>query len=49
VLGVAGFVEGQQGQRWVMVAIIEHPQAQVGKPVLEQLTQWVASLPPHQP
>jgi D-alanyl-D-alanine carboxypeptidase/D-alanyl-D-alanine-endopeptidase (penicillin-binding protein 4) len=49
VLGVAGFVDGQQGQRWVMVAIIEHPQAQAGRPALDQLTTWVASLPLHQP
>jgi D-alanyl-D-alanine carboxypeptidase/D-alanyl-D-alanine-endopeptidase (penicillin-binding protein 4) len=49
VLGVAGFVDGQQGQRWVMVAIIEHPQAQGGRPALDQLTTWVASLPHHQP
>jgi D-alanyl-D-alanine carboxypeptidase/D-alanyl-D-alanine-endopeptidase (penicillin-binding protein 4) len=49
VLAVAGFVDGKQGQRWVMVAIIEHPQAQAGRPVLEQLTHWVASLPHYQP
>ena len=49
VVGVAGYIDGQQGQRWVLVAIIEHPQAPSGRAVLEQLTTWVASLPPYQP
>ncbi len=43
VLGVAGYVHGAGGQRWVLVAIIEHPQAQTGRPVLQALTDWVTS------
>lgn len=43
VLGVAGYVHGAAGQRWVLVAIIEHPQAQAGRPVLQALTDWVTS------
>ena len=43
VLGVAGYVHGATGQRWVLVALIEHPQAQAGRPVLQALTDWVTS------
>ena len=43
VLGVAGYVHGAAGQRWVLVALIEHPQAQAGRPVLQALTEWVTS------
>ena len=48
VLAVAGYVEGQAGQRWALVAIIEHPQAHTGRPVLEALTDW-AAMQHHQP
>jgi serine-type D-Ala-D-Ala carboxypeptidase/endopeptidase (penicillin-binding protein 4) len=40
VLGIAGYVDGAAGQRWVLVAIIEHPQAQSGRPVLQALADW---------
>ena len=42
VLGVAGFVEGSGGRRWVLVAIVEHPQAQAGRPVLQSVVDWAA-------
>ena len=48
VLAVAGYVDGEAGQRWVLVAIIEHPQAQTARPVLDALIDWTASLT-HQP
>jgi D-alanyl-D-alanine carboxypeptidase/D-alanyl-D-alanine-endopeptidase (penicillin-binding protein 4) len=41
VIGVAGYVDGQDGQRWVLVAIVNHPQASAGRPVLEALMDWV--------
>ncbi len=49
VLGVAGFVDGQQGQRWILVAIVEHSQAHAARAALDQLTTWVARLPAYQP
>ncbi|MDI9331715.1 MAG: D-alanyl-D-alanine carboxypeptidase/D-alanyl-D-alanine-endopeptidase [Alphaproteobacteria bacterium] len=48
VLAVAGYVDGPVGQRWVLVAIIEHPQAQSGRAVLDALVDWSAQLT-HQP
>ena len=49
VLGLAGYVDAEQGQRWVVVALLEHPQAQQGRAVLDALIDAVAQLPPHQP
>ncbi len=48
VLAVAGYVDGAAGQRWTLVAIIEHPQAQAGRAVLDALVDWTAKLN-HQP
>ncbi len=42
VLAVAGYVDAANGQRWVLVAIIEHPQAASGRGVLEALVDWTA-------
>ena len=41
VIGVAGYVHGQDGRRWVLVAIVNHPQASAGRPVLDALMDWV--------
>jgi D-alanyl-D-alanine carboxypeptidase/D-alanyl-D-alanine-endopeptidase (penicillin-binding protein 4) len=49
VLAVAGYVDAERGQRWVVVAIIEHPQAQNGRPVLDALIDAVAQSRTHQP
>ena len=49
VLGLAGYVDAEKGQRWVVVALLEHPQAQQGRAVLDALIDAVALLPPHQP
>jgi D-alanyl-D-alanine carboxypeptidase/D-alanyl-D-alanine-endopeptidase (penicillin-binding protein 4) len=40
--GVAGVVLGADGRRHVLVAIVQHPQAQTARPVLEALVQQVA-------
>lgn len=48
VLAVAGYVDGRDAKRWVLVAIIEHPQAQAGRGVLDALVDWTAGLD-HQP
>jgi hypothetical protein len=38
-------VQGQGGQQWVAVAIINHPNAPQGRPVLDAVLEWAASLP----
>mmetsp|Transcript_5225 Transcript_5225/g.19537 ORF Transcript_5225/g.19537 Transcript_5225/m.19537 type:complete len:173 (-) Transcript_5225:132-650(-) len=42
VVALAGIVDAPSGRRWVMVAIINHPQAQAARPVLEAVLRWVA-------
>jgi D-alanyl-D-alanine carboxypeptidase/D-alanyl-D-alanine-endopeptidase (penicillin-binding protein 4) len=41
VMGVAGYVDGQDGRRWVLVAIVNHPQATAARPVLDAVIDWV--------
>ena len=45
VVGVAGFVDGARGERWVVVAIINHAQAQAARGALEALVEWVGRQP----
>ncbi len=40
VAGVAGYVLGTSGQRYVLVAIVNHPNANAAKPALDALVQW---------
>jgi D-alanyl-D-alanine carboxypeptidase/D-alanyl-D-alanine-endopeptidase (penicillin-binding protein 4) len=42
VQGVAGYVDGQSGRRYVVVAIANHPNASAVHPVIEALLGWVA-------
>ena len=41
VAGVAGIVHGQNGRRWVLVAVLQHPLAGGGRAVLDAAQQWV--------
>jgi serine-type D-Ala-D-Ala carboxypeptidase/endopeptidase (penicillin-binding protein 4) len=41
VYALAGYVHNPQGQRYVLVAIINHPNAHAARPALERLVQWV--------
>ena len=43
VAGVAGYVLGDTGRRYVVVAIINHANANAGRPALDALVQWAAS------
>ena len=45
VAGIAGYVDGPKGKRWVLVAILNHPNANAGRPALEALVDWAASQP----
>jgi D-alanyl-D-alanine carboxypeptidase/D-alanyl-D-alanine-endopeptidase (penicillin-binding protein 4) len=40
VAGVAGYVLGSSGQRYVLVAIVNHPNAGAARPALDALVQW---------
>ena len=42
VNGVAGYVLGASGRRHVVVAIVNHPNANAARPVLDALVQWAA-------
>jgi D-alanyl-D-alanine carboxypeptidase/D-alanyl-D-alanine-endopeptidase (penicillin-binding protein 4) len=41
VAGVAGFVLSQSGRRYVVVAIINHPNANAARAAIDALVQWV--------
>ncbi|RZU00570.1 D-alanyl-D-alanine carboxypeptidase/D-alanyl-D-alanine endopeptidase [Rivibacter subsaxonicus] len=41
-IGLAGSVLGTSGRRYVLVAVINHPNAQAGRPALDALVQWTA-------
>ena len=40
VIGVAGYVLGASGKRYVLVAVINHPNANAARPALDALLQW---------
>jgi D-alanyl-D-alanine carboxypeptidase/D-alanyl-D-alanine-endopeptidase (penicillin-binding protein 4) len=43
VAGIAGYVLSTGGRRYVLVAIVNHPNANAARPALEALVQWTAS------
>jgi D-alanyl-D-alanine carboxypeptidase/D-alanyl-D-alanine-endopeptidase (penicillin-binding protein 4) len=45
VVGVAGYVDGAQGQRRVLVAILNHPNANAARAALDALIDWTAQHP----
>ena len=42
VVGVAGYVLGDSGRRYVVVAIVNHPKAEAARPALEAMVEWTA-------
>ena len=40
VASVAGYVQGQSGQRYTLVAVLNHPNAQQARAALDQLLEW---------
>ena len=40
VVSVAGYVQGQSGQRYTVVAIVNHPNANQARPAIDQLLEW---------
>ena len=43
VVGVAGYVLADSGRRYVVVGIVNHPNANAARPALEALAEWAAS------
>ena len=43
VSAIAGYVDGASGQRYVLVAIANHPNAYAAHPAMEALIEWTAS------
>ncbi len=43
VVGVAGYVLADSGRRYIVVAIVNHPNANAARPALEALAEWAAS------
>jgi serine-type D-Ala-D-Ala carboxypeptidase/endopeptidase (penicillin-binding protein 4) len=43
VVGVAGYVLAQNGQRMVLVAVVNHPNANAARPALDALVQWASN------
>jgi D-alanyl-D-alanine carboxypeptidase/D-alanyl-D-alanine-endopeptidase (penicillin-binding protein 4) len=42
VAAIAGYLLAQDGRRYVVVAVINHPNAAAGKPALDALVEWAA-------
>ena len=42
VVGIAGYVLGDSGRRYVVVAIVNHARAESARPALEALVEWTA-------
>lgn len=45
VSGVAGYVHGANGRRWVLVAIANHPNAGAIRPAVDALVDWIGREP----
>ena len=46
VVGIAGYVLAASGRRYVLVAVVNHPNAGAARPALDALLQWTLALPP---
>jgi serine-type D-Ala-D-Ala carboxypeptidase/endopeptidase (penicillin-binding protein 4) len=43
VLAIAGYVHGDDGRRWVLVALVNHDRAGAARPALDALIDWTRS------
>jgi D-alanyl-D-alanine carboxypeptidase/D-alanyl-D-alanine-endopeptidase (penicillin-binding protein 4) len=43
VVGIAGYVLGDSGKRYVVVGIVNHPNPGAARPAMEALIEWVAA------
>jgi D-alanyl-D-alanine carboxypeptidase/D-alanyl-D-alanine-endopeptidase (penicillin-binding protein 4) len=42
VVAVAGYVHAASGQRYVLVAMVNHPNANAARPAIDALVEWAA-------
>ena len=42
VVAVAGYVHAAGGKRYVLVALINHPNAKAARPAIDALVEWAA-------
>jgi D-alanyl-D-alanine carboxypeptidase/D-alanyl-D-alanine-endopeptidase (penicillin-binding protein 4) len=42
VMAVAGYVHAVNGKRYVLVAVVNHPNANAARPAIEALMEWTA-------
>jgi D-alanyl-D-alanine carboxypeptidase/D-alanyl-D-alanine-endopeptidase (penicillin-binding protein 4) len=40
VVAVAGYVHGTGGKRYVLVALVNHPNARAARPAIDALVEW---------
>ena len=45
VVAVAGYVDGAGGKRFVLVALINHANANAARPAIEALVDWASKEP----
>lgn len=45
VMALAGYVQAASGRRYVLVALVNHPQAAAARPVLDALLDWSLHAP----
>ena len=45
VAGIAGYVDGPGARRWVLVAILHHPNANAARAALDGLIDWTGQQP----
>ena len=45
-MGIAGYVDAAQGQRYVLVAMVNHANANQARPVMDALIDWTAGIKP---
>ena len=45
VAGVAGYVLAHNGRRYVVVAVVNHPNANAARPAIDALVQWAINEP----
>jgi D-alanyl-D-alanine carboxypeptidase/D-alanyl-D-alanine-endopeptidase (penicillin-binding protein 4) len=45
VVALAGYVHSASGKRTVLVAIVNHPNANAARPALDALVEWTAKAP----
>jgi len=42
VVAIAGYVRGAAGKRWVLVTLVNHPNARAARPAIDALVEWAA-------